>query len=141
MLAEINYPSSFKSDAVISIGDKKWTLKKSGFWKTRLEVKAEQSPYTLESFPISWNNKLELRYADGNIYKMKRTGAFKAEYTWMDAQEKPVITIISRGHSRSERGRVQIHRTPAADYMLLLLIGWYTVIHSEEQAVAVIAST
>lgn len=141
LLGEINYPSGFKSDAIITIGDKKWLLKKTGFWKTKLEIKAEQSPYTLESYPINWNNKLELRYQDGNTYKMKRTAVFKAEYTWLDAQQKPVITIISRSHSKSERGKVQIHRTPIAAYMLLLMIGWYTVIHTEEQSAAVIAST
>lgn len=140
LIGELRY-AKWREDAVLQIGNKSWELKKQGFWKSTLEVRSVHSPYTIQKVRIPWNYKIEITGEDGNNYFLRRKNWASSTWFWTDRQHNPIVTLISKSFSASQRGSITIHQQPAENYLLLAIIGWFMVVSSEEmEAVAAISA-
>jgi hypothetical protein len=142
-VALLDYEKAYKSCAIAVIDDKKWKLRRVGFWKSYIEIIAEQSPYTKTRIEFSWTFKTRYRAENGKEYVLKNTSSWKSKWAWLDENKNPVIEIKSCQFKRENRGHILIHANKPApkELLLLMLVGWYQVTAQENNAAVVIAAT
>lgn len=137
--ATLQYESLFCKNAIGHINNEEWKFIRKGFWKTELDIVAQQSPYTKTHVKFGWNQKLTLRAPDNNTYTFKTTGWMRKRWVWLDAQGIQIMQIKSNFFSRNRRGLITEHQAWTPLMSWLLLVGWYQLVIWEEQTAAVAA--
>ena len=140
-VAVLDYEKGYKSCAVAYIENNKWKLRRGGWWKSYLEITAEQSPYTKTRLYYKWNWKTTFRADNGKEFLLKNTSAWKSKWAWFDENKIPVVDMKSCQLKRDKRGIIIINATRPIpkELYLLMLIGWYQVTGHESSAGAMAA--
>lgn len=138
-VAAIEFKKGWSHKATFVTGDKKWDVRSCGFWSKRIELIAQQSPYTKLTLEYNWKYKINFKDSNGNWYLFKRTGVWKSCWNWIDEKGNPVMKLKSIHFSRKARGRISFFKPVTDEMYLLMLIGWFQLVNYEAQA-AVAAS-
>lgn len=136
VIAELIYPRAYGKTAGAIIKNKKWQVRKGGFWKHYIEFIADQSPYTKEKIEFGWNFNLKMTSGDGKTYHLKKTSFWKNVWSWLDESNQPVIEMKSNKLSRKNRGNVTFHQPQKTELTLLMLIGWFMIVSYEDATAA-----
>lgn len=140
-IAILDYPKRFTNAATISIKDNQWKIKTVGFWKTHIEITAEQSPYTKSRLDMKWTYKLSFSFDNRQVYHFKPTGFWKNVWTWFDDKNNPVIEIRSNQLSNKSRGKITLHQPASKNLYFLMMLGWFQLLTYEAHTSAGVAAT
>jgi hypothetical protein len=136
--AGLVYEKLFCQRAVAAINDLKWNFQRKGFWKNKIEIIGQQSPYTKTYIECSsWTQKLTVRAEDNNTYQLKSNGFWKRGYGWYDSSGQKIIDIQSKPLSRKNRGIITLLQPMRRELLWLMILGWYQIAYYEESAAAV----
>jgi hypothetical protein len=136
LLATLIYGSTWRDDAIIQIGDHTWQIKRIGFWKKQIELKADQSPYTKVSIPYNWKYRISYRTDSGIVYSFKPTGFWKRTWAWFNEKEQMVIGMKTVASFSKRRGEISIYQPPTEELYLLMILGWYQLLTYQQHASA-----
>ena len=130
----LQYEKVFSCKAKGSFRNHEWKFLRKGLWRNRIEIVAQQSPYTKTHIRCSWRRRFEVRAEDGNKYYFKQASFWHSKWVWKDARGEPVMEIKSRRLSGKNRGTITFLQTPQSAHQLLVLLGWYQLLAWEDQA-------
>jgi hypothetical protein len=97
---------------------------------------AEQSPYIKLHIPTKWICKMAVSLDTRHTWHFRGTGFWKRTWSWFDERGNLVIAIKSNMISRKNRGSIVFHQPVNNNLLMLMALGWYTVVAYEQQAAA-----
>jgi hypothetical protein len=137
LIASLNYPKRFTKSASVEIGNKRWLISRSGFWKHHYEIISEQSPYSKWKLDKNWRGLVSLRMEDNRQFNLRKKGFWKTTWIWVNENEEPVIELQSCGWPQKKRGIITVFSRPDEATIWLCTIGWFMLLCAEEDAAAV----
>jgi len=148
---QLEFNSSFSTMAVATLGDVQWTLKRVGFFSTRITIRQAGSVVDFATYHPKWTGSQGLvRFASGEEYTWNVANFMSTRYTFSRTGGLELITYLSGSRTKKfpnifkQDARVSI--APDAwltkELPILVLLGWYLVIlqNEDSSAVAVTAS-
>jgi hypothetical protein len=124
-VGRIEYTKRFRLDSVATILDQRWKITQSGFWKSFLEFRGQEGPFTKIKIHPTFGGKLEWKSSDGKLYTFRRIKWWKNTWAWYDANDKPIIEIRPSFSFSNKQAFITIHNNSLPDYRLMILIGMF----------------
>lgn len=132
------------SGATMTLGRERYTLKRVGFFSTRISIRSLGSDVDLGYFtPSSWGTGGRLEFdVEGAPLTLRRTSVWKSDFKWYDSSDRLVMTVRREGTFKT---RVFVELGPdrewCNDAYLLAAIGWYVLILMDDDAAAIAGAT
>jgi hypothetical protein len=133
LVGTLDYQKWFTKLAILKIKDKQWKINTVGFWKSHIEITADQSPFTKSRIDFKWNFKISFSF-DNRQYHLKRVGFWNQRWVWQDDKNNEVMEMKSKMFSKKNRGIITLHQPPSTDLYFLMLLGWFQVLGYEQHA-------
>jgi len=127
--------SAFRSLATVEVGPDTWTLKRVGWFRTRVTVRRAGETDNLAVYTPNWLGSCgTLEFADGRRYRWETTKSFGREHTLFRGDGGAVLRF--RGGSRMQIETAERE----ADLPLLAAFGYYLLQLEREDSAAVTAA-
>ncbi|MHA4843052.1 hypothetical protein ACX0G7_02755 [Flavitalea antarctica] len=123
LVGKIEYTSRFKMDAVATVLDQRWKITQSGFWKTSLEFRGQESPFTKIKIQPTFGGKLDWKGSDGKTYTFRKIKWWKNTWAWYDQSDKMLIELRPDYSFTKKQAFISIKDNNLPDYRLMILIG------------------
>lgn len=116
--------------AVGEIADRRWTVKREGFWHPRVTVRVQDSELDTVVFHPSWRGGGFLELTSGRILRFKAANLWHSQWDWQEAEGEALVRFRSRRGFLKSGADLEI--TPAAagfpELSLLAVLGWYLIV-------------
>jgi hypothetical protein len=123
-IGDLRFTSMFRMNATANLFGEQWTIMQSGFWKTSLEFKAQQSPYTKAKIQLGFRGQAEYKATNGDTYTFRKVKWWKIASAWFDRSGNPVMEIRS-DHTLSKRqAHIRILKTGEPDITVMMLMAF-----------------
>lgn len=135
-VGSLEFQSAFGSRAEGRIGEETWTLKRMGFFQTRVTVRRAGSDEDAAVYIPTWSRRRGLlTLADGTQYQLSSTSFWAAEWVWLDSREQVVMKFHNKGflHHGADV-EVGPDSRQSKDLGMLLLTGWYLLFLYQEDS-------
>jgi hypothetical protein len=140
-VAELDFPKRFAKAAVATVGKNKWNIRRTGWWHHYYEISTEQSPYTKWKVKQGWRSDLELRSDDNRRFFLRKKGFWKTSWVWSNDQNEELIEMYACQWPGKKPGSVTFRTNhPDSTHLWLVLVGWFVLLCSQEDAAAVAAA-
>lgn len=136
----LDFPSRYKMNAVISVGAKTYSIKRTGWWKRFINIEANQSPFTKWNVQQCWRGGEEFRTENNRVYRLKKAGIFSNKWHWLDEQDQPVIEIRESHWSFTKKATAHFYNTVDDTSLWLVGVGWFMIICKQQDAAAAAAA-
>lgn len=115
-------PKSLQSAAICRIGGDNFTIKRTGFWKSRVEISDKDGMVVAKTYSEKWLANSSILEYDGKKYKLLLRNNPLAEYAIMDGEQ----TVLAYGlqHDK-ETVSVRIAGDLANSDVLFDFLLWY----------------
>jgi hypothetical protein len=137
LCATLNFPKAFGSLAEAESEDGKWTLKRVGFFHTKITIRnvGEENDYAVFKPNIMATSGI-LEFANGKKFLWQSSNFWATKFEFKEESGQTVVTIKSgiddpklkdwfKTHARVE---IQSDKESSRDISLLILLGWYLII-------------
>jgi hypothetical protein len=141
MVASLRFQRGSLADA--EADGRHWTFKRQGFWQPRVTVRVAGSDADIAIFRPHWAGGGTLGFPDGRSVRLSSANFWQSEWVWQE-KDQAVVRFKGRHGIVKAKGAVEIEPGAAGsrDLPLLVLLGWYLILlHAEDSAAAVSAST
>ena len=132
----LDFPARYKMNAVISIGSKTYSIKRTGWWKRYISIESNQSPFTNWKVQQRWNAGEEFRTEDNRVYRLKKGGFFSNKWHWLDEQDQPIIELKEYHWSISKKATAVFFSKVDDTVLWLTAVGWFLIICRQQDAAA-----
>lgn len=136
LVATLDYPRRFKKSAIITAGNKQWTIARTGFWKAFYEIEASQSPYSKWKAQQGWRTPLLLRSDDNRQFRFRQTSFWMSKWSWLNEKDEPVIEFRISSWPSKKPNTVAFLQTKDSTMLWFALIGYFLVLCAQEDAAA-----
>jgi hypothetical protein len=127
--------SVFRSLATVEAGTSSWTLKRVGWFRTRVTVRRAGETENIAVFTPNWLGSCgTLEFADGRAYRWATTKSFGREHTLSRADGTTVLRFRGGSRMRIETGERE------TDLPLLAAFGYYLLQLEREDSATVTAA-
>ena len=135
VVGEIRYQgfSGRKAEAVLF--DEKWKFEQTGFWKTFIEYKGEQSPYEKGKLHAKMSCVIEIADRYNNKYTFKKAAWWKTCWGWYDQAGNEVIKF-KQPVSLKKQAEITVMDRSIMNKSLLILLGTVIFIINKRAAAA-----
>ena len=134
-VASLRWEKALGSLATGEAGDSRWTFKRVGVFRPRVTVRVQGSETDIAVFEPGWSYTGLLRFSDGRSYRWTNVSFWELEWAFTREDGSPLVRFFQRAKGRTG-GPVRIE--PGAeglpDLPILLLLGWYLLVHMERDA-------
>jgi hypothetical protein len=134
--------------AVGEVGDRRWTIQREGFWRTRVAVRVQDSELNTVVLQPSWRGGGIIKLTSGRIVRFKAANIWESQWDWQEAGGEALVRFRSRREFIKLGADLEITRAAAGfpQVSLLAVLGWYLIVlGARDSAVgssaAVIAAT
>lgn len=129
-VASLRFRSSFGTLATAESADGCWTFKRTGFFQSRVTVRACGNERDLAVFKNNtWKGGGTLELADGRTF-LVNTNFWQSAYEFRDSAEQPLVRFKTNLGLMQQSAEVEI--LPAAGYLSelpwMVLLGWYLAV-------------
>ena len=147
-LAELAFRSSFGTMALGESARGRWTLKRVGFFKPRVTVRAEGAEKDLAVFRLDlWDHGV-VAFENGPNYAWQATNFWGSSHAFLVAPGRPALTF----RPGPEEGLKDMFKTQATVSLepdapgedgrsILLLLGMYLLVMRQEESATTVAAT
>jgi len=136
IVATLSFRSAFGSLATVEAAEGSWTLKRVGFWKTRVTVRAAGSDDEIAVFTNNtWSAGGTLETADHLTFRAN-TNFWMTSYQFSNEQDETLVRFTKVGGVFHLSSRVEIHPAGArlAALPWLVALGWYLAVKMHDDA-------
>ena len=137
LFGTLEYPHRFRKAAIIRIVDSTWSICRKGVFRHRLEIAADQSPYSKWNLRMGWSAVEPLRMEDHKLFEFRKRGFWSCSWQWLDERKDPLIDIRLKKFSIQKRADILCPVNIDRDAAFLMLIGWFVVLCYEDDAAVV----
>lgn len=150
LFAVLEFPKMFGSLALACTEDGRWTLKRVGFFKTRVTIREEGQDSDLGVYFPRWTgSEGTLHMTGGAEFTWKAANFWATQFIWLDTAGK---TLLSYRPGVEESTLSDVLKTQArvefmpearntAELPLLVVLGWYLMIMKQQDDTAAVAAT
>lgn len=125
VVGKIEYTGRIRMDSTATLLDERWKITQFGFWRTNLEFRGSDSPFSKVRITPSFRGKLEWTGSDGKAYVFRKIKWWKNTWAWYDENQDVMIEIRPDHTFSNKQAHVTIYNITIPDYRLLTLIGIY----------------
>ncbi len=149
LLAELEFPRWFSSQALASAIDGHWTFSQTGFFDSRVIVCSLRDETELAVFRPKWiRSEGSIQFIGGPSFIWKSANFWATKYVIQDSSGKPLILFRQGIEDVSLAALFKIQAAvdiqPAAqglkELSLLVLLGWYLIIRQHQESAAAAAA-
>ena len=140
IVGQLDFPKRYSKAALASAGDNKWQIRRTGWWKTYLEIESQQSPYTKWKVNQNWKGGLSIRTDDNKTYSLCRKGFWRTSWVWTNEKNEPVIEMRHCSWPSKKTSSITFAKIPDQHLVLLALAGWFVLICAQDEAAAAAAA-
>jgi hypothetical protein len=142
LVATLRNRSTWSSEMVFTTHEREWSIRKHGFWKTRVFVRAAGAEADTAVFaPASWSSGGRLDFGPGRHFRLEAS-TWRNEMKLFPADSPtPIVTVKMTGVFKS-RGLVTLHPSAATDPDVALLVAFpfYRLLDTQRSAAAIAAT-
>lgn len=135
-VATLDWQKSLGSLALATTADGEWTFKRAGFWHPRVTARPAGTETEVASFEAGWTGDGTLRLEGGETFAWKPGNFWQTRWGWHDAAGSLLVGFRQRTSLLKTEGVVEIEAGAPASLALLLCLGWYLVVLSEDDSAA-----
>ncbi len=143
LYATLRFRSSWGTFATAECAQGCWTFKRSGFWQTRVTIRACDSEAEVASFKNNtWSDGGTLAFSDGRVYRAN-TNFWQTQYEF---QTETGESLIHYRHGGLIHPSAQVTISQAAQDIpelgWMVIFGWYLIVMMQnDSSTAVVAAT
>ena len=124
--------------AVGEMADRRWTIKREGFWHPRVTVRLADSELNTAVFHPSWSGGGIVELTSGRVLRFHAANLWRSKWEWQETEAEALVRFKSRrGFSKSG---ADVEITPAAagfpELSLLAMLGWYLLVLRDRDSAA-----
>jgi len=143
LIGNLGFEKASGSRASAEVTSQRWTFKREGFFHPRVTVRVPDSDVNVAVFHPQWSSGGNLDFPDGHQLRWRCTNFWGSHWAFVHADNRP--SILFRHHEGILKASAELEIDPAdtslPDLPLLVVLGWYLIILSAEDAAAVIVSS
>lgn len=135
VVGEIRYQGFAGRKAEATLYNEKYKFQQTGFWKTFIEYKAEQSPYDKGKLHAKMSCVIEIADRNNTKYTFKKAAWWKTCWGWYDQAGNEVIKF-KQPVSLKKQAEITINDPKIVNKPLLILLGTVIFIINKRAASA-----
>lgn len=141
--ATLEWPQPFRSMAVSSSREGKFTFKRGGFLRPFITVRRQEFEMEQGRMNLDWKGNGELVLATVQRFNFSRTDMVRFDYDVSDHRGEMLFSLRKDLTSFVHSGEVHITPTGMAcrEIALLVTLCWYLAVMAADDAAAVVAGT
>jgi len=141
-LASLEWRSVWGTLATAMAGGEAWTFKRTGFMRPLVTVRRAGSEDDIAFLEPNWQGGGTLTIRGGNTYTWKNADMWYTRWSWLDGSGARVLQFVNKQGMMRHEAIVEIEAgTQLPERDLLLLLGWYLLILTSQDAGTVAAVT
>jgi hypothetical protein len=116
--------------ALGEVADRRWTIKREGFWHPRVIVRVQDSELNTLVFHPSWRGGGILELPSGRILRFKAVNLWHSQWDWQEAEGEALVRFRSRQGFLKSGADVEITGGAAGlpELSVLAVVGWYLIV-------------
>jgi hypothetical protein len=124
--------------AVGETADRRWTLKREGFWHPRVTVRVQDSELNIAVFHPSWRGGGILELTNGRILRFKAANLWRSQWDWQEAEGDALVRFRSQRGFFKSGADLEITSAAAGfpELSLLAVLGWYLIVLGDRDSAA-----
>ena len=138
-VGRLEFETMCGSRASAEVGSQSWTFKREGFLSPRVTVRAPNSEENLAVFQPRWSGAGILEFASGRRVEWRQTSFWGGVWAFLAEDGRTLIRFGLRNGLLKTSAVVEIDPADAGapEVFLLAALGWYLMVLTAEDAVAV----
>lgn len=140
LLAVLRWESLFSCQAVAETADGTWVLQRTGFFRSRVVVRAVGSDTEVATVRAGWSGTGEIQASDHRRYRWRKAG-FWSPFWFLEGEDGlPLVEFERAFLRRAAAVRVQPSAGAIPDLALLVALGWYLLVLADDDAAGAAAA-
>jgi hypothetical protein len=141
--ATLEWPQAFRSMAVSSSREGRYSFKRGGFLHPFVTVRRQEFEMEIARLSLDWKGNGELAFTNAQRFTFTRDGMARFDYQVTDHRGAHLFSLKKEMSAIKHSG--EVHISPAGmshrEIALLITLGWYlAVMVTEDAATAVVAA-
>jgi hypothetical protein len=135
LIASLRWERPWGSLATGQTAEGTWTLKRAGFLRPRVTVRAAGSDSDAAIVQLQWGGIGDVQLADGHHFRWTRVTFWHSEWAFTDAGGEPLLVFKPNFTKMRREAEIEIgpHSLALPELSLLSLLGWYLMVLIEEE--------
>jgi hypothetical protein len=138
VVATLCWETAWGSLATGETAEGRWTLKRVGFVRPRVTVRAAGSETQAAMVTLDWAGNGDVQLADGHEFRWARMGFWHSEWAFTGTGGQPLLVFKPRFVMMRSEAEITVEAQALSlpELSLLALLGWYLMVLINEETAA-----